>query len=79
MELSRELGFGQTKGRKARFEFRPQSLPPGLQRFASQDAESIAGNKMALNVERIVDRGLNGQEPRHCQTKFYTATLGTGT
>ncbi len=36
---------------------------PVLQRFASQGAERVAGNKMALNVERIVDGGVNGQEP----------------
>jgi hypothetical protein len=34
-----------------------------LQRFASESAERVAGNKMALNVERIVDGGVNGQEP----------------
>jgi hypothetical protein len=33
-----------------------------LQRFPSEDAERVAGNKMALNAERIVDGGLNGQE-----------------
>jgi hypothetical protein len=27
-----------------------------------QVAERIAGNKMALNVERIVDDGVNGKE-----------------
>jgi len=37
--------------------------PPILQRFASEDAERVAGNKMALNVERILDGGVNGQEP----------------
>ena len=33
---------------------------PILERFASEDAERVAGNKMALNVERIMDDGVNG-------------------
>jgi hypothetical protein len=37
--------------------------PPILQRFAYEGAERVAGNKMALNVERIVDGGVNRQEP----------------
>ena len=36
---------------------------PILQRFASKDAERVAGNKMALNAERIGDGGVNRQEP----------------
>jgi hypothetical protein len=36
--------------------------PPILQRFASEGAQRAAGNKMALNVERIMDGGVNGQE-----------------
>jgi tetratricopeptide (TPR) repeat protein len=48
-------GLGSSSGR-----CRP---PPILQRFASEDAERVAGNKMALNVERILDGGVNGQEP----------------
>ena len=33
---------------------------PILQRFASEGAERVAGNKMALNVERVMDDGVNG-------------------
>jgi hypothetical protein len=44
---------------------------PILQRFASESAELIAGNKMALNVERIMDGGVNGQEPPNgCALSF---------
>jgi hypothetical protein len=37
--------------------------PPVLQGFAFEDAKRVAGNKMALNAERIVDKGVNRQEP----------------
>jgi hypothetical protein len=47
------LGSSSRRGRR----------PPLLQRFASTDAEGVAGNKMALKVESIVDDGVNGQEP----------------
>ena len=33
---------------------------PILERFASEGAERVAGNKMALNVERVMDDGVNG-------------------
>jgi hypothetical protein len=36
---------------------------PILERFASEGAERVAGNKMALNVERVMDDGVNRQEP----------------
>ena len=42
---------------------RRQSRPPILKRFASETAEGIAGNEMALEVERVLDSGMNGQEP----------------
>jgi hypothetical protein len=48
-------GLGSSSGRCRR--------PPILQRFASEDAERVAGNKMALKVERILDGGVNGQKP----------------
>jgi hypothetical protein len=35
---------------------------PRLKRFASEDAERVAGCQMALDVEVIVDGGMNGQE-----------------
>src|SRR5271170_7226569 len=47
-------GLGSSSGRSR--------CLPVLQRFASEDAERVAGNKMALDTERIVDGGLNGQE-----------------
>jgi transposase len=50
---SEELGSCSGHGRRT----------PILQRFASEGAERGAGNKMALNVERIVDGGVNRQEP----------------
>ena len=45
-------GLGSSSGRGRR--------PPILQRFPSKDAERVAGNKMALNVERVMDDGVNG-------------------
>jgi hypothetical protein len=48
-------GLGSSSGRSRR--------PPVLQRFPSEDAERVAGNEMALNVERILDDGVNSQEP----------------
>jgi hypothetical protein len=48
-------GFGSSSGRSRG--------PPVLQRLPSEDAERIAGNKMALNVEYILDDGVNSQEP----------------
>jgi len=61
--LSRELGSGRTRvegrgscsGRSRR--------PPILKRFASESAERTAGNEMALDVEHVLDCGMNGQEP----------------
>ena len=61
--LSRELGAGRTRveglgscsGRSRR--------PPILKRFASESAERIAGNEMALDVECVLDCGMDGQEP----------------
>jgi hypothetical protein len=61
--LSRELDSGRTRvgglgscsGRSCR--------PPILKRFASESAERIAGNEMALDVERVLDGGVTGQEP----------------
>ena len=36
---------------------------PILKRFASESTERIAGNEMAFDVERVLDCGINGQEP----------------
>jgi hypothetical protein len=41
---------------------RRSRCPPVLQRFASEDAKRVARNKMALNVERILDDGVNRQK-----------------
>ena len=35
---------------------------PRPERFVSEDAKRAAGGKMALDVERVVDGGVNGQE-----------------
>jgi hypothetical protein len=35
---------------------------PRLERFISEDAECVAGDEMALDVEGIVNGGVNGQE-----------------
>jgi len=62
-ELSQELGFGRTRvGRLGSCSGRGRSLPI-LKRFASESAERIAGDEMALDVEGVLDRGVNGQEP----------------
>ena len=37
--------------------------PPILEGFASEEAERAAGDKMALDVEGVVDGGVSGQEP----------------
>ena len=54
-DRARDLVLGSCSGRSRR--------PPILKRFASESAERIAGNEMALDVERVVDCGMNGQEP----------------
>ena len=45
-------GLGSSSGRRR--------CLPILERFASEGAERVAGNKMALNVERVMDDGVNG-------------------
>jgi hypothetical protein len=35
---------------------------PRLERFFSEDAERAAGGEMALDVEGVLDSGVNGQE-----------------
>ena len=49
--------------------------PPVLQRVPSEDAERVAGNKMALNVECILDDGVNSQEPLRRSGRFETLHL----
>ena len=36
---------------------------PRPERFVSEDAKRAAGSEMTLDVERVVDGGVNGQEP----------------
>jgi class 3 adenylate cyclase len=60
-------GLGSSSGRSR--------YPPILQRFASEGAERVAGNKMALNVERIVDGGVSRQEPLRRSGRFETLHL----
>ena len=38
------------------------SSSPRLESFFSEDAERAAGSEMALDVESVVDDGVNGQE-----------------
>ena len=42
--------------------FRPWSPPANPKRFAFDSAERIAGNEMALDVEGVLDRDVNGEE-----------------
>jgi hypothetical protein len=50
---SEELGLDSSRGR----------CPPIPEGFASEGAERVAGNKMALDVEGVLDGGVNRQEP----------------
>jgi transposase len=61
--LSHELGSGRTRSRRARYCSGRGCRPPTLIRFASESAERIAGNEMALDVECVLDCGMDGQEP----------------
>ena len=62
-ELSQELGFGRTRVGRLGSCSGCARRPPILKRFASESAECIARNEMALDVEGILDDGVNGQEP----------------
>ena len=62
-ELSRELGSGRTRVKGLGSCSGRSRRPPILKRFASESAERIAGNEMALDVERVLDCGMNGREP----------------
>ena len=52
-ESRKGLGLNSSRGRC-------QPIPQG---FASEGAERVAGNKMALDVEGVLDGGVNRQEP----------------
>ena len=61
--LSRKLGSGRTRVEGRGSSSGRSRRPPILKRFASESAERIAGNEMTLDVERVLDCGVNGQEP----------------
>ncbi len=61
--LSRELGSGRTRVEELGSRLGRSRRLPILKRFPSKSAERIAGNEMALDVERVLDCGMNGQEP----------------
>jgi hypothetical protein len=61
--LSRKLGSGQTRGEGLGSCSGRSCRLPILKRFASESAERISGNEMALDVECVLDCGMNGQEP----------------
>jgi hypothetical protein len=46
----------------AHHQFPPAVIRQRPERFVSEDAEGAAGCEMALDVERVVDGGVNGQE-----------------
>jgi hypothetical protein len=50
---SERLGLNSSRGR----------CPPVPEGFASEGAERVAGNKIALDVEGVLDGGGNGQKP----------------
>ena len=59
--LSQELGFGRRKVGRTWLELKPRSLPAssGRLRLGGRGV----GNKMALDVEGVLDGGGNGQKP----------------
>jgi hypothetical protein len=54
------LALAERKSERLGSSSRRRRCLPILQRFASEGAERVAGNKMALNVERVMDDGVNG-------------------
>jgi len=48
---------------------------PRLERFISEDAECVAGDEMALDVEGIVNGGVNGQESLGRSRRFESLHL----
>jgi hypothetical protein len=56
--LSRELGSGRTRVEGLGSCSGGSRRPPILKRFASESAEGVAGKKMALDVERVLDAGM---------------------
>jgi len=54
--------FGRTKIGKPNSDSGGGGGSPRLESFVSEDAERAAGCEMALDVEGVVDGGVNGQE-----------------
>jgi fluoride exporter len=54
--------FWQCESRRIELVLGCRSGSPRLERFASEDAERVAGREVALNVEVVVDGGVNGQK-----------------
>src|SRR5271166_4799892 len=54
--------FGRLQLEVPVFGLRRGGVSPRLERFFSEDAERAAGCEMALNVEGVVDGGVNRQE-----------------
>ena len=54
--------FGRVKDWKPQLRFRPRWRLATSERFISEDAERAAGCEMALDVERVLDGGVNRQE-----------------
>jgi hypothetical protein len=59
---SRELEFGRTKIGKPDSDSGRSGGSPRPESFRSEGPERAAGCEMALNVESVVDGGVNGQE-----------------
>jgi MmgE/PrpD N-terminal domain len=57
------LAFGQRKSDGTGSSLARCRCLPILQCLPSEGPERVAGNKMALNVECILDDGVNSQEP----------------
>ena len=62
MALSRELNFGRVKIGSLSSGSGRSGGSPRPERFVSEDAEREAGCEMALDVERVLDGGVNRQE-----------------
>jgi len=54
--------FGRAKIRELSSDSGYGGGSPRLERFVSEDAERAAGCEMALNVESVLDGGVNRQE-----------------
>ena len=62
MALSREPNLARAKIGSLNSGSGRGGGSPRPERFVSEDAERAAGCEMALDVERVLDGGVNGQE-----------------